>query len=65
VLRRETLDAPTSFGAGGRWPGHFYGVGSVAVDSAGNIYTGEAYEGKRVQKFSRAGAARSNAKEQR
>jgi hypothetical protein len=64
VLRRDTLDAPTSFGAGGRWPGHFYGVGSVAVDSAGNVYTGEAYEGKRVQKFTRAGAARSNAKEQ-
>jgi hypothetical protein len=29
----------------------FYGVGSVAVDSKGNLYTGETFEGKRVQKF--------------
>jgi hypothetical protein len=40
-----------SVGAGGRWPGHFFGVGSVAVDSKGHLYTGETYEGKRVQKF--------------
>ena len=39
------------FGAGGRWPGHFFGVGSVAVDSRGNVFTGETFEGKRVQKF--------------
>jgi hypothetical protein len=26
-------------------------VGSVAVDSKGNVYTGENLEGKRVQKF--------------
>jgi hypothetical protein len=39
------------FGGGGRWPGYFYGVGSVAVDSRGNVYTGETFEGKRVQKF--------------
>lgn len=51
VLERETLAVDSSVGAGGRWPGHFYGVGSVAVDSAGNLYTGETYEGKRVQKF--------------
>jgi DNA-binding beta-propeller fold protein YncE len=65
VLRRETLEVTSSFGAGGRWPGHFYGVGSIAVDSAGNVYTGEALEGKRVQKFAPGGAGRSNAKEQR
>ena len=39
------------FGDGGRYPGLFYGVGSVAVDSKGNVYTGETYDGKRVQKF--------------
>jgi len=33
--------------------GEFYGVGSVAVDSKGNVYAGETYEGKRVQKFVR------------
>jgi hypothetical protein len=31
--------------------GQFYAVGSIAVDSKGNVYTGETYEGKRVQKF--------------
>jgi DNA-binding beta-propeller fold protein YncE len=51
VLRRDTLETVGSFGDGGRYPGQFYGVGSVAVDSKGNVYTGETYEGKRVQKF--------------
>ena len=41
----------TSFGDGGRQPGQFYGVHSIAVDSKGNIYTTETWEGKRVQKF--------------
>lgn len=51
VLLRESLQIVTSFGRGGRYPGHFYGVGSVKVDSKGNVFTGETYEGKRVQKF--------------
>jgi hypothetical protein len=51
VLRRDTLAVAGSFGAGGRWPGTFYGVGSIAVDSRGTVYTGETLEGKRVQKF--------------
>jgi len=51
ILDRASLNTIGSFGDGGRYPGHFYGVGSVAVDSKGNVYTGETYEGKRVQKF--------------
>ena len=51
ILRRDTLAAAGDFGAGGRWPGHFYGVGRIAVDSRGNVDTGETFEGKRVQKF--------------
>jgi autonomous glycyl radical cofactor GrcA len=51
VLRRDTLEMVASFGDGGRMPGQFYGVGSIAVDKKGNVYTGETYEGKRVQKF--------------
>jgi hypothetical protein len=51
ILRRDTLETVGSFGDGGRYPGTFYAVGSVAVDSKGNIYTGENLEGKRVQKF--------------
>ena len=51
VLDRATLDVLSTIGGGGRWPGAFYGVGSVAVDSKGNLYTGENFEGKRLQKF--------------
>jgi YVTN family beta-propeller protein len=53
VLDRATLDVISTIGGGGRWPGAFYGVGSVAVDSQGNLYTGENFEGKRLQKFVR------------
>jgi DNA-binding beta-propeller fold protein YncE len=51
VLRRDTLEELTTFGDGGRQPGQFYGVHSIATDSQGNIYTTETYEGKRVQRF--------------
>ena len=50
-INRNTLEVLGSFGDGGRLPGYFYGDGSIAVDSKGNVYTGETYEGKRVQKF--------------
>lgn len=59
ILRRDTLDVVSSFGDGGRLPGYFYGVGSIGVDSKGNVYTGETYEGKRVQKFVYRGLAES------
>jgi DNA-binding beta-propeller fold protein YncE len=51
VIVRDTLEEITSFGDGGRQPGQFYGVHSIASDSKGNFYTTETYEGKRVQKF--------------
>jgi DNA-binding beta-propeller fold protein YncE len=51
VIVRETLQEITNFGDGGRQPGQFYGVHSIATDSKGNIYTTETYEGKRLQKF--------------
>jgi len=51
ILDRETLEVLTEFGDGGRIPGEFFGVHSIAVDSRGNIYTTETYEGKRLQKF--------------
>jgi DNA-binding beta-propeller fold protein YncE len=51
VLRRDTMEVVSTFGDGGRMAGQFYGVGSIAVDSKGNVYTGETLEGKRVQKF--------------
>jgi DNA-binding beta-propeller fold protein YncE len=51
ILDRDTLKILTSFGDGGRQPGQFFGVHSIATDSMGNIYTTETYEGKRLQKF--------------
>ena len=50
VVRREGMEYIYNFGDGGRTPGQFYGVHSIATDSDGNIYTTETYEGKRVQK---------------
>jgi DNA-binding beta-propeller fold protein YncE len=51
VFDRASLEILTSFGDGGRQPGQFYAVHSIATDSKGNIYTTETYEGKRLQKF--------------
>jgi len=51
IVERATLQVLTSFGDGGRQPGQFFGVHSIATDSKGNIYTTETYEGKRLQKF--------------
>lgn len=51
ILDRESLQELGTFGRGGRYPGHFFSVHSIATDSDGNIYTTETYEGKRVQKF--------------
>ena len=51
IILRDTLVELTAFGEGGRQPGQFYGVHSIAVDSKGNIYETETYEGKRIQKF--------------
>lgn len=51
VMDRLGLEVLTTFGDGGRQPGLFFAVHSIATDSQGNIYTTETYEGKRVQKF--------------
>ena len=41
VMQRETLEILTSFGDGGRQPGQFYAVHSIATDSKGNVFTTE------------------------
>ncbi len=51
VIDRASLEILTQFGDGGRQPGAFFAVHTIATDSKGNIYTTETYEGKRVQKF--------------
>jgi len=57
VVDRQTLQDLTTFGDGGRQPGQFYGVHSIATDSKGNVYTTETWEGKRLQKFVYKGLA--------
>lgn len=51
VLLRKSLQVVGAFGGAGRWAGQFYGAHNLAVDSKGNLYIGETYEGKRVQRF--------------
>ena len=64
VLDRQRLEILTSFGDGGRQPGLFFAVHSIATDSRGNIYTTETYEGKRVQKFVFQGVGPVTARDQ-
>ena len=51
ILERDSLEVVDRFGQGGRYPGQFFSVHSITVDSHGNIYTGETLEGKRLQRF--------------
>jgi hypothetical protein len=54
ILRRETLTVVGSFGGAGAAPGQFAtSLHDLAVDSHGNLYTGEAATGGRIQKFVR------------
>ncbi|MBS1816726.1 MAG: hypothetical protein JSU08_02245 [Acidobacteria bacterium] len=55
VIDRQSLQMITSFGDGGRGVGQFFGVHSIAIDSKGNLYTTETWEGKRLQKFAYKG----------
>jgi DNA-binding beta-propeller fold protein YncE len=57
VFDRLALTELTSFGDGGRQPGQFYAVHSIATDSKGNVYTTETYRGQRLQKFVYKGLA--------
>jgi hypothetical protein len=57
TLLREPLQVISHFGNGGRQPGQFYAPHNVAMDSKGNLYTVETYEGKRLQKFNYKGIA--------
>ena len=51
ILDRESLEVLSSFGSGGRQPGQFYAVHSIALDSKSNIYTTETFDGRRIQRF--------------
>ena len=62
VFDRASLNEIYSFGAGGRQPGEWYALHSIATDSKGNIYTTETYRGQRVQKFTYKGLGPVTAK---
>ncbi|MEQ1946125.1 MAG: hypothetical protein ABL995_02985 [Bryobacteraceae bacterium] len=64
IIQRDNLEVLTSFGDGGRQPGQFYAVHSIATDSKGNIYTTETYHGQRVQRFVYKGVAPVTKKDQ-
>jgi DNA-binding beta-propeller fold protein YncE len=64
IIKRDTMEILTSFGDGGRQPGEFYAVHSIATDSKGNIFTTETYRGQRVQKFIYKGLAPVTKKDQ-
>lgn len=51
ILDRNTLQVSSAFGHAGHQAGEFYGAHVMASDSKGNLYIGETYEGKRIQKF--------------
>ncbi|MBZ5632633.1 MAG: hypothetical protein LAO55_05825 [Acidobacteriia bacterium] len=50
-LNREDGKIVGQMGSMGESGGQFYGVHMIAVDSKGNIYTGEVFAGERVQRF--------------
>ena len=64
IIQRDTMEILTNFGDGGRQPGEFYAVHSIATDSKGNIFTTETYRGQRIQKFVYKGLAAVTKKDQ-
>ena len=57
TLRRDTLAVVSAFGHAGHGSGEFYGAHVMVSDSKGNLFIGETYEGKRIQKFTYKGLA--------
>jgi hypothetical protein len=51
VVRRSDGEVVGTYGRFGRMAGQFFGVHNVAVDSRGNVFTTEVFEGKRIQKW--------------
>jgi DNA-binding beta-propeller fold protein YncE len=64
IFDRKSMVELTNFGSGGHYPGEWYSLHSIAVDSRGNLYTTETYQGRRVQKFTYRGLRPVTRKEQ-
>jgi DNA-binding beta-propeller fold protein YncE len=50
-VARDTGEVVATVGRSGRGAGDFHWVHDIAIDSKGNLYTGEVDTGKRIQKF--------------
>jgi sugar lactone lactonase YvrE len=50
-LNRDDGRIAGTLGSMGENGGQFFGLHMIAVDSRGNIYTGEVFAGQRVQRF--------------
>ena len=57
-LNREDGKLLGQFGTMGENGGQWFGLHMIAIDSQGNIYTGEVFNGERVQRFVPADSAR-------
>ncbi len=53
ILLRSNGQEVGAFGRQGRYAGEFHWVHAIAIDSHGNIFTGDVDTGKRVQRFER------------
>ena len=51
VVRRADGEVLATYGRYGRMAGQFHGVHNVAIDSLGNVFTTEVFEGKRIQRW--------------
>lgn len=51
IFDRKSGKQVGSFGGNGRYAGQLHWIDAIAVDSKGNVYTGEVEDGKRIQKF--------------
>ncbi len=51
IMDRDSLETLTSFGTGGKYPGQFYAIHSIVMDSKSNLYTTETFDGRRIQRF--------------
>jgi DNA-binding beta-propeller fold protein YncE len=56
IVNRQNYTELDRIGRSGRQVGEFHWIHALAVDSQGNVYTGEVDSGQRVQKFARYGA---------
>ena len=51
ILDHATGKTLGSFGGNGKYAGQLHWIDAIAIDSKGNVYTGEVEDGKRIQKF--------------